>query len=274
MKDGLGFLKNYSFVIITGGSSGIGLEYVRRLKELKPELTIFNLSRTKAEEEWEGLDVQHRPTDLSSPAELDEALQWIDRKCEEAPKGKLLLINNSGFGSYGRFPAGSVERQLDMIEVNTAAPVNITAHLLGQLKKRGGAIVNVCSIGAFQPTAYMATYGATKAFLLNWSLAIGQELKGDGIYVQALCPGPTKSRFFKNAGFSAPPGGRIATSTTTQKVVDDSLRGIQYRQRVIIPGWKNRVITDLCAILPIEFKATVAEFVLRKLRLETFLKHP
>ncbi|MBN1403083.1 MAG: SDR family NAD(P)-dependent oxidoreductase [Opitutales bacterium] len=273
MKEGLGFLKSYSFVIITGGSSGIGLQFVRRLKELKPELTVFNLSRSKPDDEWGGLEVMHRQTDLSSPAELDEALQWLHAKCAAAPEGKMLLINNSGFGSYGRLPCNSIERQLDMIEVNTAAPVNITSNLLPELKRRGGAIINVCSLAAFQPTPYMATYGATKAFMLNWTLALGQELKRDNVQVQALCPGPTESRFFKNAGFSSPPAKNFRATTAAQ-VVDASLYGLHKRRRVIIPGWKSRLVADLCVILPIELRATAAEFVLRKLRLETYLKHP
>ncbi len=274
MKQGLGFLESYSFAVITGASSGIGLQYARRLIELKPELVIFNLSRSKADDLWEGLPVEHRQTDLSSPAELDEALQWLQSKCAGAAPGKMLLINNSGFGSYGRFPARSIERQLDMVEVNIAAPVNITAHLLPELRRRGGAIVNVCSLAAFQPTPYMATYGASKSFMLNWSLALGQELREDGVVVQALCPGPTQSQFFKNAGFASPPGNRIGKGSSAAEVVEASISGLRAHRSLVIPGFANHLTRFLGSVLPLEIRARAAEFVLRKLRLETYLKHP
>lgn len=273
MKDLSGFLESYSFVVITGGSSGIGYQFVRRLHEFKRDLSIFNLSRTKPEDQWEGIPVEHRQTDLSSPAELDEAMQWLHSKCASAKPGKMLLINNSGFGSYGRFPARSIERQLDMVEVNTAAPVNITGNLLPELKRRGGGIINISSLAACQPTPYMATYGATKAFILNWSLAIGQELKNDAIHVLAVCPGPTKSRFFLNAGFAVPPGGSIAGSATAVSVVDCALQAFFRGKSVVIPGLRSKLVAFLTAIMPRSLQAVAAEFALRKMRLESYLKH-
>jgi len=273
MKNPQGFLKSYSVVVITGGSSGIGYSFVRRLFEIKPDMTIINLSRTKPDDEWNGLPVIHRQTDLASPAELDEACLWIVGKCAGAPDGKMLLVNNSGFGSYGRFPAREIERQLDMVEVNISAPVHLTGLLLPEIEKRGGGIINMSSLAAFQPTPYMATYGATKSFILDWSLALRQELKTRGVNVLAVCPGPTESNFFKNAGFATPPcRSSIAGNNTADFVVDCALQAFSKKKGIVVTGWRNKMAAFFGAILPRTGRAVVAEIALRKLRLETYLK--
>lgn len=272
MTDLKGFLNKYSVAVITGGSSGIGLEFVKRLLALQPELLLINLSRSRAEDNWDGLPVLHRQVDLASPAELDEASQWLADKCTSAPPGQLLLINNSGFGSYGRFPAREMERQLDMIEVNVAAPVHLTGLLLPEIKKRGGGIIFTSSLAAFQPTPYLATYGATKTFLLFWALALEQEVKHDNVRVLSLCPGPTNSNFFKNAGFTNLPGGS-SSSATTVEVVDCALQAYCKGKSIMVPGVRNKFVAFAVSFMPRKIRAVVAETVLRKLRLENYLKH-
>jgi uncharacterized protein len=275
MKASPGFLKNYSVVVITGGSSGIGYEYVKQLFAMKSDLVIVNISRTKPEDLWNNLPVIHREIDLASPAQLDESSQWIADKCASAPAGRMLLINNSGFGSYGCFPAKALDRQLDMVEVNIAAPLHLVGILLPELKKRKGGIINMSSLAAFQPTPYMATYGATKSFILDWSLALGEELKSSGVRVMAVCPGPTRSLFFKNAGFAAPPGnGFVTGSGKAEDVAACALAAYFKGRKICVPGWRNKLVRVADSLLPKGKQAAASEFVLRKLRLETFLKHP
>lgn len=273
MKNPQGFLKSYSVIVITGGSSGIGYSFVRHLLGLKSDLTIINLSRSKPDDDWKGLPIMHRQTDLASPADVDEASQWIVGKCASAPEGKMLLINNSGFGSYGTFPTKELERQLDMIEVNISAVVHLTGLLLPEIIKRGGGVINMSSLAAFQPTPYMATYGATKAFVLDWSLALRQELKFRGVNVLAVCPGPTVSNFFKSAGFAAPPcRSAFVGSSSAEFVVECALQSFFKNKGIVVTGWRNKLVTFFDAILPRTCKAAVAEIALRKLRLETYLK--
>ena len=269
-----GFLKNYSVVVITGGSSGIGRKFVERIYALQPNALLINLSRSRPEDGWGAIPVLHRQVDLSSPAERDETGSWLAEKCAAAPTGKMLLVNNSGFGSYGRFPSRELEHQLDMVEVNVSAVLHLTGLLLPELKKRGGGILNVSSLAAMQPTPYMATYGASKAFVLNWSLALGQELRQDGVHVLALCPGPTKSNFYKSAGFSSPPCGSIAGDGTPEAVVEKALRAFARRKAVVVPGWRNKLAAGVSGMLCRSWQASLAEVFLRKLRLETYLKHP
>jgi uncharacterized protein len=187
----------------------------------------------------------------------------------------MLLVNNSGFGSYGRFPSNGLNRQLDMIEVNIAAPLHLVGILLPELRKRKGGIINVSSLAAFQPMPYMATYGATKSFLLEWSLALGQELKGEGVRVLALCPGPTSSNFYKSAGFSTPPtSGSLTGSGTAGEVAECALASYAKGRKICVPGWRNKFLRTADAFLSKGMQAAASEFVLRKLRLESFLKHP
>ena len=126
-----------------------------------------------------------------------------------------------------------------MVEVNVAAAVDLTARLLPELRERGGAVINVASVAGFQPTPYMSTYGATKAFLLNWSLALHEELRPHDIPVQALCPGPTTTNFFERVGYSQ----RVVSdrlSMSPEAVVRASLRGLARKRAVVVPGWRNR----------------------------------
>src|SRR5690606_7363430 len=102
-----------------------------------------------------------------------------------------------GFGGYGTVETVGLHHQLSMVDLNVKAVIHLTALLLPDLRQRGGDIVNVGSTAAFQPTPYLATYGATKAFVFNWSLALGEELRGSGVRVLCLCPGPTESNFFR-----------------------------------------------------------------------------
>ncbi len=267
-------LSEYGVAVVTGGSSGIGREFIRLLHELRPGLRIFNLSRTISEDNSEGIDVSHKKCDLSSRTERETALSWLVEELALSQPGKLLVVNNSGFGSYGRFPCEDLARQLGIVEVCAAAPLAVAGALLPTLKERGGGIINVSSLSAFQPTPYMATYGAAKAFLLNWSLALGQELRGTGLSVCAICPGPTSSMFYKSAGFAVPPvGSRLAGgSASSADVVRDALHGYCRGKSIVVTGWRNKLAASIAALMPRRAQAVLSEYLLRKLRLETYLE--
>ena len=185
----------------------------------------------------------------------------------EVPAGQVLLLNNSGFGAYGGFPAPGVDEMKEMIDVNVRAVVELTGRLLPLLKRRGGVIVTVASTAAFQPTAYMATYGATKAFVLHWSLALNEELRGSGVRALALCPGPTATEFFHRAGLRK---GSVSASLSmsSDAVVSATLRAIAARRSLVVPGWKNWVSTFLVSKLPKTLAARLAAIVLARFRLK------
>ncbi len=161
----------------------------------------------------------------------------------------MLLINNSGFGAYGCFPEPNLTHQLELLDVNIRALVELTGRLLPVLRKRGGAVMNIASTAAFQPTPFMATYGASKAFVLHWTLALAAELRGSGVQALAVCPGPTSTQFFRRAGLrqgAVEPG----LSMKAEEVVEQSLRALGAGRTLVVPGWKNKAIAALGGTLP------------------------
>lgn len=261
-------LNKFTTLVVTGGSSGIGKSIIERSVALNPRLQVCNLSRRSPVINNEELKLRHFPCDLAQSATLAEVAKQVEAFIEsQVPAGQILLVNNSGFGAYGHFPEPDAATLTEMIDVNVRAVVELTARLLPFLKRRGGVIVTVASTAAFQPTAYMATYGATKAFVLNWSLALNEELRGSGLRTLALCPGPTATEFFLRAGLQQ---GSVpdAFGMTCEDVVEATLRAIASGRSQVVPGWKNKVSTFLVSKLPKPVAARLAAMVLARFRLK------
>jgi uncharacterized protein len=259
-------LQSIETVVVTGGSSGIGECFIHRLKRLKRDLCFCNISRRKPSLDSTDFPIHHIPCDLGQRDQVEAAAANV-RDFLAGRSGGILLINNSGFGSYGPFPAPDLEQNLEMIDVNVRAVVHLTGLLLPLLKERGGAVINVASTAAFQATPYLATYGATKAFLLHWSLGLGEELRKEGVHVLALCPGPTATRFFERAGFDQP----ILSphfGQTAEQVVDTALAAWERKKRLVVSGGLNKMLTRASSLLPRTAAARLSEMVLRKVRLE------
>lgn len=260
-------LRSFSAVVVTGGSSGIGKSFIELCATLHPDARIFNLSRSEPVINLEKLKLCHVSCDLGRPERIEQATEELGRVLSrEAPRGGILLINNSGFGSYGRFPEPNLKHQLEMIDVNVRGLVHLTGLFLPWLRARGGAIVNIASTASFQPTPYMATYGATKAFLVNWSAALNEELRGSGVRVLAVCPGPTATQFHRRAGLQA---GTVpeALSMTSEEVAEAALRALAAGRVVAVTGWKNRLTAMFGAIVPKALAARVAGRVIGRNRL-------
>ncbi len=132
------------------------------------------------------------PTDLSRPGSPREIVGALAQRHIDVD----VLVNNAGFGARGSVAEIGVERQLEMIEVNVAALTQLTALLLpGMLERRRGAILNVASTAAFQPGPNWAVYCATKAYVLSFTEALAEEVRGSGVRVSCLAPGPTDTGF-------------------------------------------------------------------------------
>lgn len=264
------YFKRFSVIAVTGGSSGIGCSIIKAITKLQPELWVCNLSRSKPDF-FLGENGSHFAVDLSAPAALADAAENLLAKLEQAPAGELLLINNSGFGDYGSLPELDATKQLNMIDLNIRAVVDLSTRLLPALLMRGGTVVNIASTAAFQPTPYLATYGATKTFVRNWSLALSEDLRGTGVRTLAVCPGPTRTNFFKAAGFSTPPmasgtGGGL--DMTADEVALRTLRAVAREKTIVVTGWQNRCIAFFGAKLPIVWVTRIGAIILRKLRLD------
>lgn len=181
--------------------------------------------------------------DLSDPNEPQRILQEI------AAKGLVveLLVNNAGFGVVGEVQHADVNRLLELIRLNVSAVTELTYRLLpGMLERGHGAILNVASLSAFQPVAYMGVYAATKSFVLHFSEALHCELLGRGITVTAVCPGVTRTGFFDVAG--APGWIQKHSSLSVEEVVKSGLKALTRRHQCVIPGWRNYLLTLLVRI--------------------------
>ncbi|MDB6094068.1 MAG: hypothetical protein JWM32_1630 [Verrucomicrobia bacterium] len=205
---------------------------------------------------------------MSRAAEIERVVpDLLAFLAQRMPAGRVMLINNSGFGAYGHFPEPNLEHQLEMLDLNVRGLVDFTAKLLPLLKARGGVIINVASTAAFQPTAFMATYGASKAFVLHWSLALNEELRGTGVSTLALCPGATATEFFRRAGLQQ---GSVADSLSMgcEDVVMAAYRALAAGRTQVVPGWKNKLSVFLVTKLSKPLAARLAAMVLSRFRLK------
>lgn len=264
------FLKDlslYKGVLITGGSSGIGYSILNQLLTVFPNLWVGNISRRKPD--GFSSKIRHFECDLSKPGKERENLflNALTEMEKAVPEGKILIINNSGFGDYGAFCGEKEELHLRMMEVNVMSPIILTSKADSLLRKRGGAVVNVASTAAFQPTPFMAVYGSGKAFLMNWSLALSQDYKGTGVHVIAVCPGPTETEFFKAAGFTNSPTKGFGQSS--DQVARTILIALARKRTLVISGWGNRLLTILIAPLSKSWAAFLAGKVLGAVRLKS-----
>ena len=160
------------------------------------------------------------------------------------------LINNAGFGLWGRFATLDEPRQRAMIDLNCGTLVELChAVLPGMIARKSGAILNIASTAAFQPGPGMATYFATKAFVLSFTEALHEEVAQDGVRVTALCPGPTKTEFGEVAGFTGN-GAFDRMSARSEEVVAMGLKALAANRAVAIPGVVNKVGAQAHRFMP------------------------
>lgn len=237
------------WALVTGASAGLGAEFARQLAARGMHLILVARRTELMAELAQELHTKHGTrceiisADLSDPAEPKRVLSEI------AAKGVTveLLVNNAGFGVVGEVDQADVERLLQLIRLNVSALMELTYRLLPEMLERGhGVILNVSSLSAFQPVAYMGVYAASKAFVLHFSEALHCELKDRGITVTAVCPGVTRTSFFDVAG--APGWLQKHSSLAVEPVVKAALRAAERRQQCIIPGWRNFLLTLLVRI--------------------------
>ncbi|MEM7792317.1 MAG: SDR family NAD(P)-dependent oxidoreductase, partial [Verrucomicrobiota bacterium] len=243
--------------------------FIKAMQRLNPGLKVCNLSRSEPED-FSGENSVHLSTDLSDPDALAASAATVAALIEEAPLGEVLLINNSAFGDYGLLGDLDTHKQLNMIDLNIRGLVDLTCRLLPLMKERGGVVVNIASTTSFQPTPYLATYGATKAFVLNWSLALNEDLRGTKVRALAVCPGPTQSNFLKVAGLESPTEQYARFNAfmemTADRVVELTFRAIAKEKAFIVTGWHNTIMTFLSSRLPRVFTTRLAGFLLRGMR--------
>jgi short-subunit dehydrogenase len=254
---------NPETVLITGASSGIGLELARCFAADGSRLVL--VARNTA-------SMEILAGELRQNFKVEAIVLTADLSLPETP-GKIfselkssgivvdVLVNNAGFGAHGLFSELPLQRQLEMIQVNIAALTELTGLFLPSIvKRRLGGVLNVASVAGFVPGPGMAVYYASKAFVLSFSEALAEELAGTGVKVMALCPGPTKTNFFNVAHANDAQLVRIADMTAKEVAVQGH-RAFRIGCTVNVSGWRNRLLVLLIRLMPrLLVRKTVKKF--------------
>jgi uncharacterized protein len=249
--------------LITGASSGIGAAFARAFAAQGTHLILVARSEAKLRDLATALAAQHAIRAEVLPCDLSqhEAGQQLFAATQQRGLPVDILINNAGFATYGAFDRLDSEREQQEILLDVAAVVDLTHRFLPAMLARGsGAIINVASTSAFQPTPYMAVYGASKAFVLSFSEALWAEYRRRGIRVLALCPGPTSTDFFNVVGTEDASRG---AKETPEKVVQVALRALQRGRPSVISGRINWLQANSVRLAP---RALVAGMGARLMR--------
>jgi len=244
--------------LISGASAGIGREFARQLAGRAKSLILVARREQRLNELRDELEQQHpnlaiflRKTDLADLVQLNELLAWLDRDRIEVD----LLINNAGLGDSGAFVASDPIRNEQMTLVNIVALTTLTRHLLPQMiAKRHGGILNVSSSAGFLPIPDFAVYAATKAYVTSFSEALRAELRGTGVSVCALCPGPVHTEFqevAKRPGAQADTGPEFVF-VPVEQVVRDGLTALEADRPLVIPGLPMKFGMFLVRITPLQ----------------------
>lgn len=245
-------------ILITGASSGIGLEMAKYLAEKKHELILVAKDKEKLEKIQEELPTKTTVivADLSSEQKVKEL--YVLTKNENID----VLINNAGFGDCGYFTETDLSKEIEMINTNVKAVHILTKSFLKDMEKRDfGYILNVASSAAFQPGPLMATYYATKAYVLHLTEAIyyEQKKKNSNVHISALCPGPVKTNFdnVANVKFSIK---QMSSKEVATYAIDKMLEG----KMIIIPGFKMKCSKFFGRFVSDKFLLKIAYGVQRK----------
>ena len=239
-------------VLVTGASSGIGLELARCFAADGCRLVLVARNRNALENLAAELRREHEVEAIVLVADLGRP-ESPERIFEELTAQKIsvdVLVNNAGFGANGMFAEISLARQIEMIQVNIAALTELTGRFLpGMIQRKRGGILNVGSVAGFLPGPGMTVYFATKAFVLSFTEALAEELSGTGITASVLCPGPTESNFGKVArGEKVRP---LQTSKmTAQAVAVYGHRAYRDGKVTVIPGAQNKTLALISQLLP------------------------
>ena len=239
-------------VLITGASSGIGLELAKCFAADKANLVLVARSREALEKlaaelrAAHGIDIRVLIADLARP----EAPQKIFEELFAQKIAVDVLVNNAGFGLHGEFAELSLARQLEIIHVNITALTELTGLFLpGMLQRRRGGVLNVGSVAGFLPGPYMSVYYASKAFVLSFTEALAEETTGSGLKISVLCPGPTTSNF-GNVARGGKPRKVERPKMSAQIVAQTGHRGFRAGQVIVVPGLSNQLLTFAPRITP------------------------
>ena len=230
--------------LITGASTGIGRELAYCFAADHHPLVLVSRNEERLQalrrelQEVQNLDIEVIPWDLSTPEAAAELFAEVQRR----QIAVQYLVNNAGFGNFGEVRSLEVGKDEEMLQLNVISLTGLTERFLPEMLARGaGKILNVASTAAFQPIPQMAAYAASKAYVLSYSEALAEELRGSGVTVSVLCPGPTATEFGKRAGVEMQALFEGPLVMTAKEVARQGYVGMKAGQTVIVTGPLNQV---------------------------------
>lgn len=235
------------WAVVTGASSGIGRCIALRLAREGFGLALVARRRELLDELATELGPDARVEVISADLTDRGAPEAILRQLGERPVE--VLVNNAGGGWIGAFDGAPLARQLEIVDLNVRALVELTHRLLPQMKARGrGHIVQIASVAGFLPGPLASVYYASKAFVVSHSEALRHELAGTGVHVCLVCPGPVATEFQRSSGVRGDVGAKVAMSAdeVAEAAIDGMLRG----RFLVVPGASNLALVGLSRLLP------------------------
>ncbi|WP_099466868.1 SDR family NAD(P)-dependent oxidoreductase [Konateibacter massiliensis] len=241
--------------LITGASGGLGYEFAHLLARkgyslvlvARSEGKLYQLKKELQKKYAKKLEITVIAKDLS---EKDAALEIFEEVLEKGIEVNM-LINNAGFGDFGRFAECDWEKQYEMVQVNIVAMMQMTKYFMKPMMERGqGHILNMASTAAFQPGPFFSSYFASKAFVLSFTEAIAKELEGSGVHAMALCPGPTRTGFEEKAEAESSKLFKTFKMATAKNVVEFGYRKLMKNRVVAVHGFRNTMLTIGIKVTP------------------------
>jgi len=249
--------------LVTGASAGIGLELARLFARRRHDVVLVARRGERLREIADELEAKHGITAHVMVADLataDAARAVFDRVQQQGIEVEY-LVNNAGFGTFGPFAETDPQATMDLVSLNIGALTELTALFLPHMvERRSGRVLNVASAAAFQPGPLMATYYASKAYVLHFSEALNEELEGKGVSVTALCPGPVRTEFQQVAGMET--SGLVLNKRliTVEEVAEAGYDAMMRGKAYVVPGLAGKLLAFGVRFMPRRF---VTKFVHR-----------
>ncbi len=251
--------------LVTGASSGLGVAFAHELAVRGANLVIAARREERLRQVASDLHNRHGVTITEVPLDLSDAAARTSLFDRLVASGTIIdvLVNNAGRGAFGDFLTIPWHSERDLLEVDVLALVHLTKLFVPGMISRGfGYVLNLASTASFQPTPLQATYGAAKAFVLSLSEAISYELRGTGVSVTAVCPGPTDTEFFAIGG-RGPTAFEKRSLMRSDRVARLAVHAALKCRRSVVPGASNRIGALAGRFLPRSISLPVVERLLR-----------
>lgn len=258
---------NRKTVLITGASSGIGAAFVKCFAEAGMRMVLVSRNKAAMEKLVETLSPDVRSGviiqtfDLSDMQQVDGLIGYLRREQISVD----YLVNNAGFGDYAPFHQADYAKLEQMIDLNVKALSRLTWHFIRPMVARGyGKVLNVASVAAFQPGPGMAVYFATKAYVLSLGEALHTELKGTGVTVTTLCPGPVRTGFMEVAGISGMSFFENSAIPSADEVARFGFRAMMRGRMTVIHGLKFKLLVFSNRLAPRSLAATLTGIIMKR----------